>query len=168
MPKFHDAFVDQLKDLYSAEKQIVEALPRMADAASNEELRQAFQHHLEETRGQVERLERIFDDLGVSPGGKKCKGMEGLLQEGEEVIREHSAGPTRDALLISGAQRVEHYEIAGYGTVAAWAEELELDDAADLLEETLDEEADANEKLNSIAMGGLLESGVNEKATARA
>lgn len=167
MPNLHDAFIEQLKDLYNAENQITEALPKMIDAASDSELREAFEHHLEETRGQIERLDRIFTDLEASPGGKKCKGMEGLLEEGEEAIREHSAGPARDALLIAGAQRVEHYEIAGYGTAVAWAEEMGHDDIADLLDETLDEESSADEKLNSIAEGGFLESGVNEAAEAR-
>lgn len=164
MPSLHDAFIEQLKDLYSAEKQITEALPKMIEAASDAELKEAFEHHLEETRGQIERLTEVFGMLDVNPGNKKCKGMEGLLEEGEEAIEEHGPGPVRDALLIAGAQRVEHYEIAGYGTVVAWAEEMDHDDIADLLEETLDEEADADEKLTEIAEGGLVGSGVNVAA----
>ncbi|MDX1661227.1 MAG: ferritin-like domain-containing protein [Gemmatimonadota bacterium] len=166
MPSLHDALIDQLKDLYSAENQIAEALPKMIDAAHSDELRKAFEGHLEETRGQIDRLEEVFEKLSASPGGKKCKGMEGLLKEGEETIEEHSAGPTRDALLIASAQRVEHYEIAVYGTVAEWADAMDYDDVADLLGSTLDEEEDADEKLTSIAEGGLLEDGVNEAAMA--
>lgn len=167
MPDLHDAFVEQLKDLYSAEKQITEALPKMIDAAHDDDLREAFEHHLEETRGQVERLKKAFEELGVNPGNTKCDGMEGLLKEGEEAIEEHAAGPVRDALLIAGAQRVEHYEIAGYGTVVTWAEQMGHDDVADLLEETLDEESAADETLTKIAEGGLV-GGINEKAKAAA
>ncbi|HET6342597.1 MAG TPA: DUF892 family protein, partial [Gemmatimonadota bacterium] len=117
--------------------------------------------------GHVERLERLFSDLGEPPTGKSCKGMEGLLEEGDEAIKNHSAGILRDALIIAGAQRIEHYEISGYGTAKAWAEELDLEDAVDLLDETLDEEAEADEKLSAIATGGLLTEGVNETASAK-
>ena len=165
---FHKIFVDQLKDLYSAEKQLIQALPKLAKAADSTELAEAFKGHLEETRVHVERLERIFKDLDGSPGGKKCKGMEGLIEEGSEALEEHTAGPGREALLIAGAQKVEHYEISGYGTVVAWAEELGLDDAAELLGETLDEESAADEKLTAIAEGGLLEEGVNQEASTTA
>ncbi|HUP00773.1 MAG TPA: ferritin-like domain-containing protein [Gemmatimonadota bacterium] len=162
---FHDLFVDQLKDIYNAEKQITEALPKMVEAANDEKLREALEHHLEETHGQIDRLDRIFEELGVPAQGKTCKAMQGLIQEGEEAL-EKTGGPLGDVLLIAGAQRVEHYEIAAYGTARAWAEELGLDDAADLLDETLDEESAANEKLTSIAEGGLLSEGVNAEAKA--
>jgi ferritin-like metal-binding protein YciE len=164
-----EMFIEQLGDAYSAESQILEALPKLVSAAKDPELKEAFQKHLEETRGHVERLDRIFEDLGEKPDLRKtCKGMKGLLDEGEEAIEKHTKSSARDALLIGGAQKVEHYEIALYGTLRAWAEELELDDEAELLDETLDEEANADEKLTAIAEGGLVESGVNEEATANA
>lgn len=162
-----ELFLDQLRDLYNAEKQITAALPKIAKAATDEKLREAFEGHLEETHGHVERLERIFQDLGKPSTGKRCKGMEGLLEEGSEALEGDLSGVLRDALLIAAAQRVEHYEIAGYGTVKAWAEELGFDDAAELLDETLDEEAAADEKLTSIAEGGLVREGVNEGAAAK-
>jgi len=161
-------FVDQLKDIYDAEHQIVEALPKLVKAASSDELKEAFSEHLEQTRNQIERLESVFSECGEAPARKTCKGMKGLLEEGEEAIKDESAGAVKDALLIGGAQKVEHYEIAEYGTLRAWAEELGLEDAVDLLGETLDEESDADERLTSIAEGGLLEEGVNEEATAGA
>lgn len=164
---FHGLLVEQLKDLHSAEKQITEALPKMIEAASNGNLREAFDHHLDQTRGHIERLDRILKGLGETPGSVKCEGMEGLLKEGDKALEMGIEGVLLDALLIAGAQRVEHYEIAGYGTARAWAEELDLDDAADLLGETLDEEGDANKKLTAIAEGGLLEEGVNEVAQTR-
>lgn len=164
---FHDLLVDQLRDLYDAEQQITQALPGVIEAVSAEELRKALEHHLELTHGHVERLERIFTDLGEASTGKSCKGMEGLLEEGEEAIKNHSSGVLRDALIIAGAQRVEHYEISGYGTAKAWAEELDLEDVVDLLDDTLDEEAEADEKLSAIATGGLLTEGVNQTAAAK-
>ena len=157
-------FTDQLKDIYDAENQIVEALPKIIDAASNEELKAALAEHLEQTRAQVDRLERVFSEAGATPARKPCKGMQGLLEEGSEALKGHPAGAGLDALIIAGAQKVEHYEIAEYGTLRAWAEELDLADAAELLGETLDEEADTDERLSSIAEGGLLEDGVNESA----
>jgi ferritin-like metal-binding protein YciE len=164
---FHGLFVDQLRDLYDAEQQIIQALPDVIEGVSGEELRKALEHHLELTHGHAERLEKIFSDLGETPTGKSCKGMEGLLEEGEEAIKDHAPGVLRDALIIGGAQRIEHYEISGYGTAKAWAEELDLEEVVDLLDETLDEEAEADEKLTSIATGGLLTEGVNETAAAR-
>jgi ferritin-like metal-binding protein YciE len=161
---FHELFLDELRDLYSAENQITRALPKLIKAASNAELGQALRSHLEETRQQVERLERIFDGLGESPKGKKCKGMEGLLEEGDEHVKEIPSGSCRDAVIIAAAQRVEHYEISGYGTARAWAEEMGHGEAVSLLRRTLDEEAAADEKLTSIAMGGVLGEGVNEEA----
>ena len=144
-------YVDELKDLYSAEKQILQALPRMAKKATNEQLRQGFEKHLEQTRVQVERLDRIFELLGKSPRGKKCKGMEGLLEEGKEMMQEDMEDDVMDAALIAAAQRVEHYEIAGYGTVRAYAQLLGDKDAARLLQQTLDEEGAADKKLTQLA-----------------
>jgi ferritin-like metal-binding protein YciE len=146
-----DLFVEELKDLYSAEKQITKALPKMAKAASSEELRHAFESHLEETNGHVERLEQIFATLGKSGRGKTCDGMKGLLSEGAELIEEIDKGDVLDAGLISAAQRVEHYEMAGYGSVRAYAELLGNSEVADLLQETLGEEKAADQKLTKIS-----------------
>jgi len=143
-------YVDELKDLYNAEKQLVNALPKMAKAATSSELRAGFEEHLEQTKGQVTRLEQIFEQLREDPKGKKCKGMEGLIEEGAEVIEEHEGG-VLDAALIGAAQRVEHYEIAGYGTVIAFAEELGESDHVELLNATLAEEKQTDEKLSKLA-----------------
>jgi ferritin-like metal-binding protein YciE len=148
-----DLYVEELKDLYSAENQILKALPKMADAASDEQLRQAFEEHVEVTKEQVRRLETIFDELDRKPGGKHCKGMEGLIQEGSEFIGEDADPNVRDAALISAAQRVEHYEIAGYGTVRTYAKQLGLDNHARLLQQTLDEEGQTDERLTKLAEG---------------
>jgi ferritin-like metal-binding protein YciE len=154
-----DLYVDLLKDLYSAEKQLVRALPKMAKNASSSDLQRAFQEHLKQTERQAERIERIFTEMGGSPRGKKCVGMEGLIEEGNELLQEKAEPEVLDAGLIAAAQKVEHYEISGYGTARAWAERLGYDKAARLLQETLDEESMANEKLNQIA-----ESHVNMEA----
>ncbi|MCU1285625.1 MAG: hypothetical protein JWO13_1975 [Acidobacteriales bacterium] len=146
-----ELFIDELKDLYSAENQIIKALPKMIKNATSDELRSAFEEHLEQTKVQVERLDQIFEDLDESPRGKKCKGMEGLLEEGKEMMEEDMEDEVLDAALIAAAQRVEHYEIAGYGTVRTYAEQLGLDDAVKLLEETLEEEKETDQKLTSIA-----------------
>jgi ferritin-like metal-binding protein YciE len=146
-----DLFLDELKDLYSAEKQITKALPKLVKAASTEELSAAFESHLEETKGHVERLEEIFQKLGKKGTGKTCEGMKGVLEEGSEVIHEIEKGPIRDAGLIAAAQRVEHYEIAGYGSVRAFAQLLGKTDIAKLLENTLKEEKAADEKLTKIS-----------------
>jgi len=151
MESLKELYVDELKDLYSAEKQLVKALPRMAKNASNPELKQAFTDHLEETEGHVERLEQIFEMLGERPGGKKCKGMEGLIEEAKEMLEEDASEEVLDAGLISKAQHVEHYEMAGYGTVRTYAQQLGLDDQAQLLQQTLDEEGKANDLLTQIA-----------------
>ena len=151
LESLHDLFVDELKDLYSAESQLIKALPKMAKAAASDELRTAFEEHLKETEGQVQRLETIFKELETSPKGKKCKAMAGLIEEGKEMIEADGEDAVKDAALIAAAQRVEHYEIAGYGTVRTYAQILGMEDAANLLQETLDEEAAADEKLNSIA-----------------
>jgi ferritin-like metal-binding protein YciE len=146
-----ELFIDELKDLYSAENQIIKALPKMIKNANSDELRGAFEEHLEQTKGHVERLDQIFGELNASPKGKKCTGMEGLLEEGKELMAEDMEPEVLDAGLISAAQRVEHYEIAGYGTVRTYAELLGLDEAAKLLQETLDEEKETDRKLTSIA-----------------
>jgi ferritin-like metal-binding protein YciE len=146
-----ELYIDDLKDLYSAENQLVKALPKMAKAASSEELSQGFEEHLEQTKGHVQRLEKIFQTLGESPKGKKCKGMEGLVEEGAEVLEEDFEGSLMDAALIGAAQRVEHYEIAAYGTVCAFAEELGETEQASLLNETLEEEKKTDEKLTTLA-----------------
>ena len=166
LQNLHDLFVEQLQDLYSAEQQLVEALPKMANASSHEELRDAFEHHLEETSGHVRRLEEIFSQIGGSPAGEKCKGMEGLIKEGQEVLEMQGDPNVIDAALIAAAQRVEHYEIAGYGTVKTLAGHLDLGDAKSLLDDTLDEESKADKLLTKIATGGMFKSGVNQAAAA--
>jgi len=154
-----DLFVEEMQDLYSAENQLVQALPKIAKAASSPELRRAFEDHLEQTKGHVRRIEEIFSDIEGSPKGKKCVGMEGLLKEGKEFLDDDIQDEVRDAALISAAQRVEHYEIAGYGSARAHAEELGYSEAVTLLQQTLDEEKDADRKLTQIA-----ETRVNEYA----
>lgn len=146
-----DLYTDMLKDLYSAEKQLVQALPKMAKAAQSPDLQKAFQNHLKQTEGHVDRIERIFSDMDGSPRGKKCVAMEGLVEEGRELLQEDIDPNVLDAGLIAAAQKVEHYEIASYGTVRAWAERLGKNRAAQLLQQTLDEESAANEKLTQIA-----------------
>ena len=147
-----ELFVDELKDLYSAEKQITKSLPKLAKAATAPELKQAFESHLQETLGQIERLDRIFEILGKSPRGKTCNGMKGVLEEGAEVLEETEKGsPVRDAALISAAQRVEHYEMAGYGCVREYAKLLGQKEIAQLLDETLAEEKAADSKLGQVA-----------------
>lgn len=144
-------YVEELKDIYSAEKQILQALPRMAKKTKNQELRKAFELHLEQTRIQVERLDRIFEMLGKSPRGKKCKGMEGLIEEGKEMMQEDMEPDVMDAALIASAQKVEHYEIAAYGTVRTYANLLGEKDHARLLQETLNEEGETDKQLTRIA-----------------
>jgi len=151
MNRLKHLYIEELKDLYSAENQLVKALPRMAKAATAEELRAGFEGHLEQTKGHVARLEEIFEALGESPKGKKCKGMEGLIKEGAEMIEEDPAPEELDAGLISAAQRVEHYEIAGYGCVSTYAKLLGENEAEALLRETLEEEKETDEKLTELA-----------------
>ena len=146
-----ELYIDELKDIYNAENQLVKALPKMAKAATSEELRTGFEEHLEQTRGHVQRLEQIFKALGEKPSGKKCKGMEGLVAEGQEIMGEDFEDDVMDAALISAAQRVEHYEIAAYGTVRTYAELLGEDTAAQLLEQTLEEEKETDQKLTDMA-----------------
>lgn len=150
-----DAFLDELRDAYDAEKQVLKALPKMVKAATSEELRTAFQNHLEETRNQVARLEQAFGALGEKVRGKHCDGVAGIIEEGKSVMEEDFDEQTMDACLIAAGQRVEHYEMAAYGTLVAWAQALGHDEVAALLEETLNEEKAADEKLTAIAEGGV-------------
>ena len=146
-----DLYIEELKDLYSAENQIIKALPRMIKAASHNELKQAFTRHLKETEVHVQRLERVCDELGVSPKGKKCVGMEGLLKEGAELIKEKPERDVLDAGLIAAAQHVEHYEMAGYGCVRTYARQLGMESQAEMLQATLDEEGNTDKLLTRIA-----------------
>lgn len=146
-----DLYIDQLKDLYDAENRLVKALPKMAKNADSEELRDAIEEHLEQTRAHVDRLKQIFTSLGEKPSGKKCVGMVGILDEGEEIMDEDYEESVMDAALISAAQRVEHYEIAAYGCAQAWSEILGETEASSLLEKTLDEEKLADQKLTELA-----------------
>jgi ferritin-like metal-binding protein YciE len=161
---FEDLYIDQLKDLYSAEKQLVQALPKMAKAATTPELRQGFEEHLQQTKQQMERLDEIFARLETKSGGKKCKGMEGLIEEGKEAIDLETEPMIRDAALIAAAQRVEHYEIAGYGTARTFAEQLGFDDDRALLQQTLEEEEQTDQRLTALATGGMMSAGINEEA----
>ena len=154
-----DLYVLELKDLYSGEQHILKALPKMAENANSPELRNAFQEHLEQTRIQVQRLEQIFQKLDESPKGQKCKGLEGIIDEGEDMMNKDAPPAVADAALISVAQRVEHYEIAGYGTVRTYARRLGFEDHAQLLNETLQEEGATDKKLTNLA-----ESYINEQA----
>ena len=151
METLKDLYVEELKDLYSAENQIIKALPKMIKAASHDELKQAFTRHLKETEIHVQRLEEVCDELGVSPKGKKCVGMEGLLKEGSELIKEKPSPEALDAGLISAAQHVEHYEMAGYGTVRTYARQLGYDAQSELLQRTLDEEGETDHLLTALA-----------------
>ncbi len=147
----HELFVDELRDIYDAEKQLTKALPKMAKACESPDLRAAFEEHLEITRMQVNRLEEVFKSLGMAARGKPCEGMKGLIEEGQEKMEELEQGATLDAALIASAQKVEHYEIASYGTLATFAEIMGHQDAKDLLGQTLDEEKEADEKLTQVA-----------------
>jgi ferritin-like metal-binding protein YciE len=155
----HDAFLDELRDAYDAEKQLTKALPKMAKAATSAVLRDAFETHLQETRGHVERLEQVMQGLGEKVRGKHCDGIEGIIEEGQSVMEEDFDETTMDACLIAAGQRAEHYEMAAYGTLVAWANAMGHTDAAELLQETLDEEKAADEKLTSLA-----EAGINQEA----
>ncbi len=146
-----ELYVEELKDLFSAENQLTKALPKMAKAASSDELRQGFEEHLEQTRGHVQRLQQIFEQLGEKATGKKCLGMEGLVKEGAETMGEDFEDAMMDAALIAAAQRVEHYEIAGYGSVIAYADLLGESEQASLLRETLEEEKETDKKLTELA-----------------
>ena len=146
-----ELYVEELRDLYDAENQLIKALPKMAKEASSDELRQGLEEHLEQTRGQAERLEQIFEQLGEKPKGKRCKGMQGLIEEAQETVDEDMEEDTKDAAIIAAAQRVEHYEISGYGTARTYANLLGENEAAELLEETLNEEKETDQKLTQLA-----------------
>jgi ferritin-like metal-binding protein YciE len=148
-----DLFVEQIQDLYDAEHRLVEALPKMADAANSPELKSAFQKHLSETKGQVNRLEKVFKQLGKEASRESCEAMKGLIKEGEQVLEAKGDPAVKDAALIAAAQRVEHYEIAGYGAARSFAQQLGRSDLAQVLQETLDEEGNADKKLTAIAEG---------------
>lgn len=157
----HDALVDELRDIYHAEKQLVKALPKMARAAGRDELREALENHLAETEQQVSRLEQVFEHLEERPRAKPCAGMQGIVEEGSEILKEDFPDSVMDALIIAAAQRAEHYEMAAYGTVAAWADQLGQTEIAELLRETLEEEKQTDALLTQLA-----ESGANAEATA--
>jgi ferritin-like metal-binding protein YciE len=152
MDTLQELYLEQLRDIYDAENQLVKALPKMAKAANNEELRAAFEQHLEQTQEQVSRLEQIFEELGEKAKGQKCKGMQGLIEEGKELMEADADKDVLDAGLICAAQKIEHYEIATYGCLRTYAEMLGFDEQADLLQETLDEEKDTDENLTELAV----------------
>jgi ferritin-like metal-binding protein YciE len=162
MESLEDLMQDELKDIYDAEKQLTKALPKLAKKAANEDLREALQQHLQETEGHIERLEQIFEQLEMPARGKRCEGMKHLIDEGNEMIADAEEDATRDAVMIAAAQKVEHYEIASYGTLRTWANVLGKDDIASLLEETLEEEKAADEKLTAIAESSINEQAANE------
>lgn len=158
-----DLFLDGLKDIYYAEKKILKALPKMARGAESEEVSAAFEKHRVETEGQVDRLEQVFDLIGKQARGKTCPAIDGILEEGSEILDEYKGSPALDAGLVAAAQAVEHYEIARYGTLVAWAEQLGMGEAVDLLQTTLEEESATDEALGALGQGG-----VNERAMAEA
>jgi ferritin-like metal-binding protein YciE len=160
-----DVLQEELEDLHSAETQLIEALPKMAQAAHHDQLREAFQNHLEETRGHLKRVEDALDELGISHPTEVCKGMQGLIAEGEEMIQMGGEPMASDAALIGAAQRVEHYEIAAYGTARQLADDCGFDGIRDLMDQTLDEESQADKLLTKIATGGMFKAGINQKAT---
>jgi ferritin-like metal-binding protein YciE len=166
MKTLETLFFDELADIYDAETRMTKALPRMAKAASHEELRQAFEDHLEETRGHVEKVEAVFKAFGREAKAKKCPAMEGLVKEGDELAADHKGCPTINAALISAAQKVEHYEIASYGCLRAWADQLGNNEAADLLDEILDQEKAADKKLTELAQEGCNEAAQEEGSDA--
>src|SRR5687767_3281547 len=151
----HDAFIDELRDAYDGERQLTKALPKLAKAATAPALKKAFTSHLAETEGQIKRLEQVFGLLGEKPRGKHCEGIAGIVKEGAAIMKEDFDDATMDACLVAAGQRAEHYEIAAYGTLVAWARAMGHDEAADTLQETLDEEKAADEKLSSLAEGGI-------------
>ncbi|NNL73860.1 MAG: ferritin-like domain-containing protein [Silicimonas sp.] len=151
MKNLEGLFEHFLKDIYYAEQQILKTLPKMADKADSSDLRDAFEHHKSETEDQIENLKKVFDTCGIKVEGKKCEAIEGILKEGEDIMSEADEGDTRDAGMIAAAQAVEHYEITRYGTLVSWARQLGKDDCADLLQENLDQEYSADEKLDKLA-----------------
>src|SRR4051812_21545551 len=154
----HDAFIEELRDLYDGEKQLTKALSKLAKAASNPKLRDAFATHLDETQGHVERLEQVFESVDEKPRGKHCDGIAGIIEEGKSIMEEDFDDATMDACLIAAGQRTEHYEMAAYGTLVAWAEAMGHTEAAELLQQTLDEEKAADKKLSGLAEGGINQS----------
>jgi ferritin-like metal-binding protein YciE len=154
----HDAFIDELRDTYDAERQLTRALAKLAKAAAAPELREAFELHLEETQGQIQRLEQVFESLDQKVRGKHCEGIAGIIEEGKAIMEEDFDAATMDACLIAAGQRAEHYEMAAYGTLVAWARAMGHEDTADLLQQTLDEEKAADEKLSGLAEGGINQS----------
>lgn len=162
-----ELFIEELKDLYDAENQLIEALPKMAEASMSAELRNAFEEHLQQTRNHAQRLEQVFQFVGEKPKKGDCKAMTGLVKEGNQVIKDIDQEEVRDAAIISAAQRVEHYEIAGYGTLRTWAGLLGHTDAEQLLQQTLDEEKEADEKLNEISETANVEAGGTEMPRVR-
>lgn len=170
---FYNMFIDLLKDLFDAENQIVEKLPKVIEAASNPDLKEGLSQHLDETKNQVQRLKKIFKMLNENPTGKTCKAMEGLFEEGKEILKKNEPAAVKDAGLIIACQKVEHYEIASYGSARSIARHLQdagldsridFDEIADLLQQTLDEESAADEKLTDVAEGGFFTEGINEEA----
>lgn len=159
----HDAFIDELRDTYDAEKQLTKALPKLAKAATAPRLREAFESHLEETRGQIDRLEQVFESLDEKVRSKHCDGMSGIIEEGQSIMEEEFDDSTMDACLIAAGQRAEHYEMAVYGTLVAWATALGHSKAANLLQQTLDEEKAADKKLSGLAEGGINQSAVDAR-----
>jgi ferritin-like metal-binding protein YciE len=159
-----ELYYDQLRDLHSAETQLLSALPEMVRNATNEDLRKAFAHHLEETKGHLSRLISICADHGIEPQGEECEAMKGLIKEAKKHLADTEPGVVRDAVLIASANRVEHYEIAAYGVAKAFARALGYDDAANLLDDTLDEESAADATITKIAVGGIFSTGINEEA----
>jgi ferritin-like metal-binding protein YciE len=157
----NDLLLEELRDVYHAEKQLVKALPKMAKKAKSDKLRQAIEQHLEETKSQVERLEQVFEKLNAATRGKRCEAMEGLIAEAEDAMKEITTPEVLDAAMIAAAQKVEHYEIASYGSARALAEVLGHDDVARLLEQTLDEKKRADQKLNEIALSGFNQTALN-------
>jgi len=151
----HEAFIEELRDTYDAEKQLIKALPKLAKAAASTDLRTAFETHLEETRGHVERLEQVFESLDEKPRGKHCEGIAGIIEEGKSIMEEEFDDATMDACLIAAGQRAEHYEMAAYGTLIAWAQSMGHTEATNLLQGILDEEKAADQKLSSLAEGGI-------------
>jgi len=167
LQSLNDVLVDQVSDLYDAEQQLVQALPKVSAASNAPELKAAFDEHLGQTRNHVQRLEEVFSMLGTSRTVERCDAMQGIIREGEKILQAEGDPTARDAAIIAAAQRAEHYEIAGYGTARTLADELGLDDVSSLLGETLDEESAADSKLTKIATGGMFSSGLNERAASR-
>ena len=167
MESIRELLLNEMRDLYDAEKQLVKALPKVVKAASSEDLKEAFANHLEQTRGHVERLEKAFELMGEKAKGKSCAAMRGLLEEADQAAQNDMMESVTDSGIICAAQKVEHYEIAGYGTLSAWAKKLGLDDVAGLLEETLSEEKEADEKLTEIAGGILSEAASMDRSAAQ-